>query len=141
MTYLWLKAGHIIFVIFWMAGLFMLPRYFVYHQEAEPGSIEEARWLDREGKLLKIILWPSLVVTWVLGLSLAWTTGAFAQGWFHAKFTIVLALTAYHVWLAGYHAALKEGQRKLSGRRLRMINEIPGLAAALIVILVVVKPF
>jgi putative membrane protein len=141
MTYLWLKAGHIIFVIFWMAGLFMLPRYFVYHQEAEPGSAEEARWLDREAKLLKIILWPSLVVTWVFGLSLAYTIGAFAQPWFHAKFTIVLALTAYHVWLAGYHAALKDGTRKLSGRQLRMINEIPGLAAALIVILVVVKPF
>ena len=141
MTYLWLKAGHIIFVIFWMAGLFMLPRYFVYHQEAAPGSPEEALWLDREAKLLKIILWPSLVVSWVLGLSLAYTIGAFAQRWFHTKFTIVLALTAYHVWLAGYHAALKRGERKFTGRQLRMINEIPGLAAALIVILVVVKPF
>ncbi|MFM5895035.1 MAG: CopD family protein [Novosphingobium sp.] len=141
MTYLWLKAGHIIFVIFWMAGLFMLPRYFVYHQEAEPGSAEEARWLDREAKLLRIILWPSLVVSWVLGLSLAYKIGAFAQPWFHAKFTIVLALTAYHVWLAGYHAALRRGERKFTGRQLRMINEIPGLAAALIVILVVVKPF
>ena len=141
MTYLWFKAGHIIFVIFWMAGLFMLPRYFVYHQEAAPGSPEEALWLDRESKLLKIILWPSLVVSWVLGLSLAYTIGAFAQPWFHAKFTVVLALTAYHVWLAGYHAALKRGERKFSGRHLRLINEIPGLAAALIVILVVVKPF
>ena len=141
MTYLWLKAGHIIFVIFWMAGLFMLPRYFVYHQEAAPGSPEEALWLDREGKLLRIILWPSLVVTWLLGLSLAYSTGAFAQGWFHAKFALVLALSAYHVWLAGYHARLKRGERRLSGRRLRLLNEVPGLAAALIVILVVVKPF
>ena len=88
MTYLWLKAGHVIFVIFWMAGLFMLPRYFVYHQEAPEGSPETAVWLDREGKLLRIILWPSLVVTWVLGLTLAWTTGAFAQGWFHAKLAL-----------------------------------------------------
>ena len=141
MTYLWLKAGHIIFVIFWMAGLFMLPRYFVYHQEAAPGSPEEALWLDREAKLLRIILWPSLVVTWLLGLSLAYSTGAFAQGWFHAKFALVLALCAYHVWLAGYHARLKRGERRLSGRRLRLLNEVPGLAAALIVILVVVKPF
>ena len=141
MTYLWLKASHIIFVIFWMAGLFMLPRYFVYHQEAAPGLPEEALWLDRESKLLKIILWPSLVVSWVLGLSLAYTIGAFAQPWFHAKFTVVLALTVYHVWLAGYHAALKRGERKFTGRQLRLINEIPGLAAALIVILVVVKPF
>ena len=66
MTYLWLKAGHIIFVIFWMAGLFMLPRYFVYHQEAPEGSAEDARWVDRERKLLKIILLPSIIVVWVL---------------------------------------------------------------------------
>ena len=141
MTYLWLKAGHIIFVMFWMAGLFMLPRFFVYHQEAAPGSLEEALWLDREAKLLRIILWPSLAVTWLLGLSLGYTTGAFAQGWFHAKLALVLALSAYHVWLAGYHAALKRGERRLSGRQLRLLNEVPGLAAALIVILVVVKPF
>ena len=141
MTYLWLKAGHIIFVIFWMAGLFMLPRYFVYHQEAAPGSPEEALWLDREAKLLRIILWPSLAVTWLLGLSLAYSTGAFAQGWFHAKFALVLALSAYHVWLAGYHASLKRDERRLTGKQLRLLNEVPGLAAALIVILVVVKPF
>jgi putative membrane protein len=141
MTYLWLKAGHVIFVIFWMAGLFMLPRYFVYHQESVPGSPEEAVWVDREAKLLKIILWPSLVVVWVLGLSLAVTTGAFAQGWFHAKLALVFALSAYHVWLAGYASALARGIRKLSGRRLRMINEVPGIAAALIVILVIVRPF
>lgn len=141
MTYLWLKAGHIIFVIFWMAGLFMLPRYFVYHQEAPEGSPENAVWLDREGKLLKIILWPSLVVVWVLGLALAYVTGAFVQGWFHAKLALVFVLSAYHVWLAGYHAALRRGERRLSGGQLRMINEVPGLAAALIVILVVLRPF
>lgn len=140
MTYLWLKAGHVIFVIFWMAGLFMLPRYFVYHQESAPGSTEESVWVDRERKLLKIILWPSLVVVWVMGLSLAVTTGAFAQGWFHAKLALVLALSAYHIWLAGYASALACGVRKLSGRRLRMINEVPGIAAALIVILVIVRP-
>ena len=111
MIYLWLKAGHIIFVIFWMAGLFMLPRYFVYHQEAAAGSPENAVWIDRERKLLKIILWPSLIVVWVLGLALAWTTGAFAQGWFRAKLALVLALTAYHVWLAGYAARLARGER------------------------------
>ena len=141
MTYLWLKAGHIIFVIFWMAGLFMLPRYFIYHQEAEPGSEESARWLDREAKLLKIILWPSLIVVWVLGLVLAYATGVFAQGWFHVKLAAVLGLTAYHIWLAGYHAALTRGERRLTGRQLRMLNEIPGIAAALIVIMVVLRPF
>lgn len=141
MTYLWLKAGHIIFVIFWMAGLFMLPRYFVYHQEAEPGSPEEKLWIDRERKLLKIILWPALIVVWVLGLALAMSIGAFAEGWFHAKLALVLALTAYHVWLAGYAKALAQGQWKLTDKQLRLLNEVPGIAAALIVVLVVVKPF
>jgi putative membrane protein len=141
MTYLWLKAGHIIFVIFWMAGLFMLPRYFVYHQEAPEGSTESALWLEREARLLRIILWPSLVIAWVLGLALAYVTGAFANGWFHAKLAAVLALSAYHVWLAGYHAALRRGERRLTGRRLRLLNEVPGLAAAVIVVLVVLRPF
>ena len=140
-TYLWLKAGHVVFVIFWLAGLFMLPRFFVYHQEAAPGSPENALWIARERKLLRIILWPSLIVAWVLGLLLAVTTGAFGQGWFHAKLALVLALTAYHVWLAGYAGALARGERKLDGKRLRMLNEVPGIAAALIVVLVIVRPF
>ena len=141
MTYLWLKAGHIIFVIFWMAGLFMLPRFFVYHQEAELGSDESTRWLEREARLLRIILWPSLVVVWVLGLLLAYATGAFGHLWFHGKMAAVLGLTAYHFWLAGYHAALQRGERRLTGRRLRMLNEVPGIAAAVIVIMVVLRPF
>ena len=141
MTYLWLKAGHIIFVIFWMAGLFALPRYFVYHQEALPGSPENAQWIDREGKLLRIILWPSLAIVWMLGLALAMTTGAFQQGWFHLKLAFVLGLTAYHLWLARYAHALARGERRLSGRQLRLLNEVPGVAAAFIVVLVVVRPF
>ena len=141
MTYAWLKAGHIVFVIFWMAGLFMLPRFFVYHQESATGSAEEARWVDREAKLLKIILWPSLVVVWVLGLLLAHTIGAFSQGWFHAKLAFVLGLTFYHVWMAGYAGKLAHGERKLTGKQLRLLNEVPGIAAAVIVILAIVKPF
>ena len=141
MTYYWLKAGHIVFVIFWMAGLFMLPRYFVYHQESEPGSPENARWIAREAKLLKIILWPSMVMVWVLGLALALSIGAFSQGWFHAKLALVLVLSGYHVWLAGYARALSNGERRLTGRYLRLLNEVPGVAAALIVVLVVIKPF
>ena len=139
--YLWLKAGHVIFVIFWMAGLFMLPRYFVYHQESAPGSPESALWVEREAKLLRIILWPALTLVWLLGLALAISTGAFGQGWFHAKLALVLALTAYHVWLAGYATALTRGERRLSGERLRLLNEVPGIAAALIVVMVIVKPF
>jgi putative membrane protein len=141
MTYLWLKAGHIIFVIFWMAGLFMLPRFFVYHQEAAPDSPENAQWIEREGKLLKIIMWPSLVLVWLLGLSLAVTLDAFSQGWFVVKLAAVLALSAYHLWLASYSARLARGVRSLTGRQLRLLNEIPGIAAAVIVVLVVLKPF
>ncbi len=141
MIYLWLKAGHIVFVVFWMAGLFMLPRYFVYHQECAPGSPENAVWVDRERKLLKIILWPSLVVVWALGLSLAMTIGAFQQGWFIAKLALVLALTGYHFWLATYAEGLARGERKLTGKKLRLVNEVPGVAAAVIVVLAVVKPF
>ena len=141
MTYYWLKAGHIIFVIFWMAGLFMLPRFFVYHQEAAPDAPENVQWLEREARLLRIILWPSLILTWLLGLTLAISTGAYTQGWFHAKLALVLALTGYQFWLAGYHKALGRGERRLSGKGLRLLNEVPGIAAALIVIMVVLKPF
>ena len=141
MTYLWLKAGHIIFVIFWMAGLFMLPRYFVYHQEAASDSPENAVWIDRERKLLKIILWPSLIITWLLGLAIAVTQGYFGEAWFLAKLAFVAALTWYHFWLADYARKLARGERRLEGRQLRLLNEVPGIAAALIVVLVVVRPF
>lgn len=141
MVYLWLKAGHVIFVIFWLAGLFMLPRFFVYHQEADPGSPEEARWVDREQKLLKIILLPSIIVVWLLGLALAGSIGAFSQGWFHAKLLLVLLLSGYHGYLAGYARKLARGERPLAGKKLRLLNEVPGVAAAIIVVLVIVKPF
>lgn len=142
MIYLWLKAGHILFVIFWMAGLFMLPRFFVYHQEdGKPGSDADKMWIHREQRLLKIILMPSMAVVWVLGLTLAWTTGAFTQEWFHLKLLLVLVLSGYHGWMAGYAKRLARGERSLEGRQLRMLNEVPGLAAVLIVILVVVRPF
>jgi putative membrane protein len=139
--YLWLKAGHVIFVIFWMAGLFMLPRYFVYHQESEPGSTEEARWVDREAKLRKIILTPALILVWILGIAVASSGDWWDAGWLHAKLLLVLLLSGYHGWMVGYSKKLAKGERRLSGKQLRLLNEIPGLAAALIVVLVVVKPF
>jgi len=141
MLYLWLKAAHIIFVIFWMAGLFMLPRFFVYHQEAAEGSEEAARWIDREARLRKIILLPSLIIVWALGLILAGQVGAFSQGWFHVKLLAVILLSAYHMWMAGYSKKLARGERPMTGKKLRMLNEVPGAAAAIIVILVIVKPF
>jgi len=141
MTYFWLKAGHIIFVVFWMAGLFMLPRLFVYHQETAPDSPENAAWVDRERKLLKIILNPAMIVVWALGIALAIATDAWSQGWLHAKLLLVLGLSGYHGYLAGYARKLARGERKLAGRTLRLLNEVPGVALALIVVLVVVKPF
>ena len=140
--YLWLKAGHVIFVIFWMAGLFMLPRFFVYHQEdGPPGSEMDAVWIDRERKLLKIILLPSIIVVWVLGLALMSATAAHMQGWFHAKLLLVLILSAYHGWLSAYAKKLARGERNLQGKSLRLVNEVPGIAAALIVVLAVTKLF
>ena len=141
MIYFWLKAGHIIFVVFWMAGLFMLPRLFVYHQECDPDSPENAGWIEREQKLLKIILAPSIVVVWVLGLALAFSLHAWGQGWLYAKLALVLGLSGYHGYLVGYAKKLARGERPLSGKQLRLLNEVPGVAVALIVVLVVVKPF
>jgi putative membrane protein len=141
LTYAWIKAGHVIFVIFWIAGLFMLPRFYVYHQEAAPGSDEEARWIERERKLRRIIITPAMLLVWVFGLSLAWVTGAWHQGWFIAKFALVLGLSAYHGWMVGYGRKLARGDRPVSGRALRLMNEVPGLAVVLIVVLVIVKPF
>jgi putative membrane protein len=140
MTYLWLKAGHVIFVIFWMAGLFMLPRYLVYHQEAAPGSPEDAVWADRERKLLKIILLPSIIVVWVLGILLATTQHLWDQPWLHAKLLLVLLLSGYHGYMASYAKKLARGERSLTGKQLRLLNEVPGIAAAVIVILVIVRP-
>jgi putative membrane protein len=141
LTYAWIKAGHVIFVIFWIAGMFMLPRFYVYHQEAAPGSAEEAKWIERERKLRTIIITPAMILVWLLGLGLAWITDAWGQGWFQAKFAIVLLLSAYHGWMVGYGRKLARGDRSMSGKALRIMNEVPGLAVVLIVVLVIVKPF
>jgi protoporphyrinogen IX oxidase len=141
MLYLWLKAGHLIFVIFWMAGLFMLPRFFVYHHQCAPGSAEDALWMEREKRLIRIILNPSMIIVWVLGLLLAYSTGAFSMGWFHGKLLLVLLLSGYHGWMVGYAKKLARGERPYREKTLRLLNEVPGVAAAIIVILVIVKPF
>jgi putative membrane protein len=141
LTYAWIKAGHVIFVIFWIAGLFMLPRFYVYHQESAPGSAEEARWIERERKLRRIIITPAMILVWIFGLTLAWLTQAWMFGWFIAKFALVLALSGYHGWMVGYGRRLERGERPVSGRALRMMNEVPGLAVVLIVVLVIVRPF
>ncbi|MAF29844.1 MAG: hypothetical protein CL820_10200 [Croceicoccus sp.] len=141
MIYLWLKAGHIIFVVFWLAGLFMLPRQMIYMHPAAPGSDEEALWAKRTGLLRKIILTPSLVVVWVLGLALAYVQGVWGESWLHAKLLLVVLMTAYHGIMVGKAKKMARGDRPLSEKQLRMWGEVPGILLALIVVLVVVKPF
>jgi putative membrane protein len=135
------KAAHVTFVIFWMAGLFLLPRLYVYHQEAQVGSPEDRAWIEREARVRSIILTPAMGLVWILGLMLAFNVDAWHQGWFMAKFTLVVLLSGYQGWLASYGKKLANGQRPLSGKAVRMINEIPGIAAAIIVVLVIVRPF
>jgi len=141
LTYAWIKAGHVIFVIFWIAGLFMLPRFYIYHQESPPGSAEEKKWIERERKLRTIIITPAMIMVWLFGLSLMWTLQAWTMGWFQLKFLIVLLLSAYHGWMVGYGRKLARGERPVGGKALRLMNEVPGIAVILIVVLVIVKPF
>ena len=144
-AYLWVKAAHVIFVIFWIAGMFMLPRYLVYHQEAAPGSAEAQAWVERETKLRHIILTPAMILVWVLGISLAVNAGLFSGvaglGWLHAKLLLVVILSGYHGWAVGYAKKLAAGKPTLTGKQLRMLNEVPAILVALIVLLVIVRPF
>ena len=139
-AYPWVKAAHVVFVIFWMAGLFMLPRFLVYHMAAPPGSPEDAQWIERERRIMRIIINPAMIAVWLLGLSLAFNVG-WNQGWLLAKLAIVLALSGYHGWLSRTRKAFARGERPYAERTLRLANEVPSLATILIVILVIVRPF
>ena len=136
--YPWLVSGHVIFMTFWLAGLFMLPRQGIYMLDAAPGSAEEAKWAHRMGLLRKIILTPSLIVVWVLGLTQAWAMGYFTEGWLHIKITLVLLLSGYHGWLVAKTKKMARGERPLSEKQLRMIGEIPGVLLVLIIVTVYV---
>jgi len=140
-AYLWVKAGHVIFVIFWMAGLFMLPRFFVYHNAAAPGSSEDRQWIDRERRLRSIIITPAMIMVWLFGLMLAFDQDLWGVHWFQAKFLTVFLLSGYHGWIVGYGRKMAKGHRARSDVALRWMNEIPGIATAIIVILVIVRPF
>ena len=140
-AYLWVKAAHVTFVIFWLAGLFLLTRFYVYHHETPAGSPEDRAWIERESRVRSIILTPAIIVVWVLGLMLAFNIDAWAYGWFSAKLFFVILLSAYQGWLGYYGKKLARGERPLSNKAVRMLNEIPGIAAAIIVVLVIVRPF
>jgi Predicted membrane protein len=141
LAYPWVKAAHVTFVIFWMAGLFLLPRLYVYHQETTVGSPEDRAWIEREVRVRSIILTPAIAAVWILGLMLATDLGIWDEHWFQAKLALVIALSGYQGWLGAYGKKLARGERPLSGRRYACCNEIPGIAAALIVVLVIVRPF
>jgi len=140
-AYPWVKAAHITFVIFWMAGLFLLPRFYVYHHATTPGSAEDRAWIEREDRARTIILNPAMIVVWALGLLLTVHLGSYREGWFIAKFVLVVGLSGYQGWITAYGRKLAAGMRPLENRTLRIMNEIPGVAAALIVVLVIVRPF
>ena len=140
-AYLWVKALHVVAVIFWMAGLFMLPRFLVYHMENPVGSAEDKAWIEREARLKRIILTPGIVAVWLLGLTLAVSYGLAGQGWLHAKIFVVFLLSGYHGWASATASKFARGQRPYANRTLRLLNEVPALATILIVVLVIVKPF
>lgn len=140
-AYLWVQALHVIAVIFWMAGLFMLPRFLIYHMEEPIGSTGDAAWIDREARLKRIILTPGLIAVWVLGLSLATSYGLAGAGWLHAKIAVVVVLSGYHGWASATASKFARGVRPYANKTLRLLNEVPALATIVIVTLVVVKPF
>jgi len=137
----WFLALHIIAVIAWMAGMLYLPRLFVYHTEAKPGSESSERFKVMERRLLKAIINPSMVSVWILGLLLAWLTGAYMDSWFQIKFVLVIILSAMHGLFVRCWRAFAEDRNTHPARFYRIVNEVPALLMVLIVILVKVKPF
>jgi protoporphyrinogen IX oxidase len=139
--YPWLKAFHIIAVIAWMAGMLYLPRLFVYHCETQPGTPEYERFAVMERKLMRVIINPSMAAVWILGLALAYTLDVWMEGWFHLKLLFVIIMSGLHGLLSRYRRDFEQGKNTKTQRFYRIINEVPAVLMALIVILVVVKPF
>jgi putative membrane protein len=142
-AYPWTKALHIISVIAWMAGLFYLPRLFVYHAEQVSGGIVAAEELFRtmERRLLRAIMNPSMVASWIFGLALVLTPGVIDWGapWVWVKGASILGMTVFHMWLGAARRDFAQGANRRSGRSYRIMNEVPTLLMVLIVVSVVVK--
>ena len=139
--YLWLKTLHVISVIAWMAGLLYLPRLFVYHCEAKPGSEQSETFKVMERRLLRAIMNPAMIASWVFGLWTAWVADMFTDGWFHAKMVLVLLLTGAHMAMAKWRREFAEDRNKRPQKFYRIANEIPTVLMIAIVILVILKPF
>ena len=142
--YPWLKAGHIISVISWMAGIFYLPRLFVHHSEkVEVPSQTDRLFSMMESKLLKVIMTPAMLATWVFGLSLAMIPGVldWSDIWPWVKLISIIAMTWFHFWLAKRQRDFELGDNQLTGKTYRIMNEVPTVLLLVIVIMVVVRPF
>ena len=140
-AYPWIKALHVIAVISWMAGMLYLPRLFVYHCDAEVGSKQSETFKVMEWRLLKAIINPAMIVTWLAGLYLAWAGHWYASGWFHAKLTLVLILSGVHGFFSRWVKDFAADRNTRSHKFYRIINEVPTTLMILIVVMVIVKPF
>ncbi len=141
-AYPWIKGMHVISVLAWMAGLFYLPRLFVYHvEQVEAGSATDEMFQVMERRLLKAIMNPAMISTWVFGLMLVFTPGIVDWGmvWPWTKAVSVLAMTVFHMWLGGRRKDFVVGENTVSGRHFRMMNEVPTLLMIVIVFSVIVK--
>jgi putative membrane protein len=139
--YLWIKAFHVIAVISWMAGMLYLPRLFVYHAMAKPGSEQSETFKVMERRLLRYIMTPAMIVTWLLGIVLVLETQAFGTGWFRVKFALVLILTIMHGLFSHWMRDFAFDRNPRSAKFYRIANEIPTVLMIGIVILAVAKPF
>ena len=140
-AYPWLKGFHVIAVIAWMAGMLYLPRLFVYHCAAPIGSSQSETFKVMERRLLRAIVNPAMIATWVLGLWLAWSSGAYRSGWLEAKFALVLLMSGVHGLFARGVRHFGADRNRHSAKFYRIINELPTVLMAGIVLLAVVKPF
>jgi putative membrane protein len=140
-AYDWVKALHVIAIISWMAGMLYLPRLFIYHCDAEAGSIQSETFKVMEQRLLRIIINPAMIVSWITGLWLAWQSGFWQAGWFHAKFLLVLAMSGAHGYFSAAVRAFGKDRNTRPPRHWRIVNEVPTVLMILIVVLVIVKPF
>ncbi|HXZ00573.1 MAG TPA: protoporphyrinogen oxidase HemJ [Stellaceae bacterium] len=142
-AYLWIKVLHILSVVAWMAGLFYLPRLFVYHAGVGPGSEASETFKLMERRLLRAIMHPAMAASYVSGLLLAFTPGAadWGAGWFDLKVAAAVGLGIFHFRLAGWQRDFAADRNRHSGRFFRFINEVPTLLLIAIVILVVMRPF
>jgi protoporphyrinogen IX oxidase len=139
--YLWLKAFHIIAVIAWMAGMLYLPRLFVYHCAAPISSAQSETFKVMERRLLRFIMTPAMIVTWALGLWLAWFGGWFGAGWLHSKIALVVAMSGLHGFFAALVKQFAADNNRHTAKFYRILNEIPAVLLIAIVLLAAVKPF